>query len=351
MTAGMRTMTIATIVANIMMFRVALAQPHDDHHDHDRHDVKIIEVGVPNRGIAGTAVKIRGEHLEHASVIVGGQHIAPIGANDHELTFAMPALPVGMHKIQVEVDHHTTDAGSFEMLPPNGNPGPIPPDMGHHDHEWKLDRPVIYGWSPAKGEPGETITIRGRNLGELQVVWGDQVVPGAAVHDGDIVFKIPRGAASGVVSLRGGKLHHDLSVGTIEVAKYDRGEWKRHDDERRAAAEAAWRERAASIAKDRAARDAYLQKQEQELAASREQRRRAYLAEVAAKFQRAFLADPETQSELTLHAQRAADLARMQRLADDLNDQKLGVRIEVATRKENERHDNRMAALKAAFKG
>jgi len=345
MTAVMRTMTIATIVANIMMFRVAVAQPHDDHHDHDR--IKIIEVGMPNKGPAGTSVKIRGEHLDHAVVIIDGQRVTPAGANDHELTFAMPAVAVGIHKIQVELDHRTADAGTFELLPPNGNPGPLPPDIGHRD--WKLDRPVVYGWTPAKGEPGETITIHGRNLAELQVVWGDQVIPGAVRDDG-ISFKIPRGAATGLVSLRGGKLHRDLAVGTIEVAKYDRGEWKHQDDERRAAAEAAWRERAASIAKDRAARDAALQRQEQELAASREQRRRAYLAEVAAKFEHAFLADPETQSELALHAQRASDLARMQRLADDLNDQKLGVRIEIATRKENQRHDNRMAALKAAFK-
>jgi hypothetical protein len=337
-----------------------MAQPHDDHkdhdhdkdhdRDHDRHDIKIVEVGLPNKGPAGTNVKIRGEHLEHAMVIVDGQRVTPLGANDHEVTFSMPAVAVGVHKLQVEVDHHTADAGTFELLPPNGNPGPLPPDMGH-GREWKLDRPVVYGWSPPRAEPGELITIRGRNLGELQVVWGDQVIPGVIVHDGDIAFKIPRGATTGLVSLRGGKLHHDLAVGTIEVAKYDRGEWKHHEDERRAAAEAAWRERAARIAKDRAARDAELQKQEQELAASREARRRAYLAEVAAKFQHAFLADPETQSELALHAQRAADLSRMQRLADDLNDQKLGVRIEVATRRENERHDNRMAALKAAFKG
>ena len=52
---------------------------------------------------------------------------------------------------------------------------------------------------------------------------------------------------------------------------------------------------------------------------------------------------------MALHAQRLAKLERMARLADSLDDRKLGVRVEVATDQENKRHDERMAALKAAF--
>jgi hypothetical protein len=309
----------------------------------------------PNRGPAGTQIKIVGEHLDHAVVIIDGKRWPGHPASsDREVAFAIPAdLTVGAHKIQLEYEHKVIDAGMFDVTAANGNGGIVPPNMGHGPVRWNFDRPAILGFGPAKGEPGDKIIVRGKNLTpDIQVVWNDQVIPATVrAADGEIGFQIPKGATTAAVYLRGGKLRRDLAVGTIEVAKYDRNEWKHHDDERRAAAEAAWKARSDKFAKDRAARDAELARQQAELDKSRDERRRAYLAEVAAKFQAAFLADPETQEELALHAKHVAELGRMQRIAADLADQKLGVRIEIAERKENERHDTRMAALKAAFKG
>jgi len=81
----------------------------------------------------------------------------------------------------------------------------------------------------------------------------------------------------------------------------------------------------------------------------RESRRAARAAEIRAKFQAAFLADPDTQSELTLHAERVAELARAKDVAQVTANSKLGVRIDVATARENDRHDQRMTALQTAF--
>lgn len=64
---------------------------------------------------------------------------------------------------------------------------------------------------------------------------------------------------------------------------------------------------------------------------------------------RAFLADAETQDELTLHAQRVAELVRMREIAEISNNGKVVVRIEIAQKREDERHEQRMTALKAAF--
>ena len=88
----------------------------------------------------------------------------------------------------------------------------------------------------------------------------------------------------------------------------------------------------------------------------RSSRRRASSAassatqELQAKWNAAFLADADTQDELTLHAQRVADLERMKDVASLSADAKIAVRIDLATQKENDRHTQRMAALEAAFK-
>ena len=82
-----------------------------------------------------------------------------------------------------------------------------------------------------------------------------------------------------------------------------------------------------------------------------EQRREQRVAEIRAKWQAAFLADTNTQDELTLHAQRIADLTRMKDMAELSADAKIGVRIDIATQKENDRHEQRMQALHDAFGG
>lgn len=355
----------ATIIASATMIHAAAAQPRVERHA----GFSVTQMANPQGGPPGTEVHIGGNLLDKAQVLVDGRRIALSRANEHDLTFVMPPLPPGRHKIQVEYNGKImADAGWFDMTARNGNGGIVPPggpgqpgntaypppnDPPPRPHgDWKFDRPAVLGYAPTKGEPGDRINIRGRNFTpDLQVVWNDQPIPGATVNPGEIAFKIPRGAATGTVFIRGGKLRRELPVGVVEVARYDRNEWKRQQDERRAAAEAAWRARADKIAKDKAARDAELLREQQELERSREERRRAYLAEIAARFERAFLADDETQEELALHGKHVADLSRMQRLAADLNDAKLGIRIEMAARREEDRHNNRMAALKAAFKG
>lgn len=50
-----------------------------------------------------------------------------------------------------------------------------------------------------------------------------------------------------------------------------------------------------------------------------------------------------------LHAQRVAELERMREVAELSSNGKLVVRIGIAQAREDERHEQRMAALKAAF--
>jgi hypothetical protein len=68
------------------------------------------------------------------------------------------------------------------------------------------------------------------------------------------------------------------------------------------------------------------------------------------RWQRQFLASPEVQAEMALHAQRAARLERMRRLAEVDDREKLVVRIEILLEREDERHDRRMGFLKATLK-
>jgi hypothetical protein len=233
-------------------------------------------------------------------------------------------------------------------------PPPPPSPMGHeHRHDWKIERPTISSYWPTKGKPGSRVTIRGLNIpADASIVFDGKRVMGAMVKPTEVVFQIPADGTDGTIALH--QEHgRDLAVGTFEVkAGYDAAaEQKRLDEERQKAAQAAWAAQQSKLAKDRAARQAAIEQREQEREANREQRREQRVAEIRAKWQAAFLADPNTQDELTLHAQRIADLTRMKDMAELSADAKLGVRIDVATQKENDRHDQRMQALQAAFGG
>jgi hypothetical protein len=232
-------------------------------------------------------------------------------------------------------------------LPPNGNPGPLPPH-----HNWKLERPTVSSYWPTKGKAGTRVVIRGKNFPkEASVMFAGQQIKGAKVTADQIVFMIPGNATSGDISLHTGA-RRDLAVGSFEVAaSFDPvAEQKRLEAERQKAAQAAWEARQAQLAKDRAARDAAMRQRQQEREASREQRRAERIAQIQAKWQRAFLADADTQDELTLHAQRVAEIERMRDIADLTANAKLAVRIEVAQSRENDRHAQRMTALEASFK-
>ena len=248
-----------------------------------------------------------------------------------------------------------------EWIEAGGSPPIVPPDRGPPDRGppdrrpprvWKLDRPVVSSYWPAKGKPGTRVVIRGRNFPtDASVMWGPQIVRAAKVTPNQIVFAVPAQATTSRIMLK--VTGRDVGVGSFEVgATFDAAaEARKLDEERRRAAEAAWAARQKELARDRAAREAEIRRRSDEREASREERRRERAAAIRAKWDRAFLADPNTQDELTLHAQRIAELGRMREIAELSSNGKLAVRIDIAQSRETDRHDQRMAALKTDFQG
>jgi hypothetical protein len=233
--------------------------------------------------------------------------------------------------------------------PPGRRPDPTPRAPRK---DWKIERPVVSSYWPVKGDAGAKVVIRGRNFPkDAEVLWAGSPIRGVKVTETELRFIVPTGATTGQLAVRAGR-GRDLAVGAFEVAAaFDaEAERKKAEEEARKKAEAAWAARQKELAKDKAAREAAIAKRWEEQVASREQRRTSRLEEIRARYQRAFLADPEVQDELDLHAQRVAELVRMGSVAEIKADQKLAVRIEIALTRENERHDQRMAALEAAFK-
>ena len=253
----------------------------------------------------------------------------------------------------VLIDGEWVDTG---IVPPGpGNQPPPPPpsepsEREHHHREWKLDRPVVSSYWPIKGKVGSRIVIHGRNFpADTSVIWNGDQINGANVTPEEIVVAVPPGAATGAILLRTG--HRDLWVGNYEVAaNYDaEAEARRIAEEARIRAQQDWDTRQHALAKDRAARQAAYERRQQELDTSREQRRQDRMRELRAKWESAFLADPDTQAEMTLHAQRVAEIERMREIADLTENGKLAVRIGVASSREDQRHQDRMAALHDAF--
>ena len=237
-----------------------------------------------------------------------------------------------------------------------GTPPPPPPDteppvVRDHRHEWKLDRPFVSSYWPNRVKVGTLVVIRGGNFPpDSEVMWGEAPIKAASIADQKIAFRVPAGAVSGELRVR--HTHGPaLDVGPIEVVTTGDpdADLKRQREAERKAAEEAWAARQHELAKDRAAREAAWQKHEDERERTREQRRAQREQEIRAKWEAAFLDDPQTQAELTLHAQRVAQLERAKEIAEVKDDGKLAIRIDVATSRENDRHHQRMAALKAAF--
>jgi hypothetical protein len=249
------------------------------------------------------------------------------------------------------VDGEWVDVGAPPPAPPRPPADePRSPDRREHHREWKLDRPMVSSYWPIKGKARGRIVIHGRNFPDDTVVlWDGTQITGAKVGPDEIVIAVPHSATTGMISLRTGR-GRDLAVGTYEVADYDAAaEAKRLADEERKRAEQAWAERQRLLAKDRAARTAAFERHRQELAESSEQRRADRQREIRAKWEARFLADPDTQSELTLHAQRLAELERMREVAELSENGKLVIRIGVAQSREDDRHQARMTALHDGF--
>ena len=209
---------------------------------------------------------------------------------------------------------------------------------------------MVSSYWPVKGKICSRIVIRGRNFpDDTMVMWNGTQVAGAKVEPERIVVAVPPGATSGMLSLRTGG-RRELTIGNFEVANYDaEAEARRIADEERRKAEQAWAERQKQLAKDRAARQAAIEQHHRELDETREQRRAEREREIRAKWEAAFLADPDTQAELMLHAQRTAELARMREVAELSENSKLVVRIGVAQSREDDRHQARMTALHDSF--
>jgi hypothetical protein len=255
------------------------------------------------------------------------------------------------------VDGEWIDAGAAGAMPPPGAapppPGAMPPPPGeHHHHDWKMDRPVVSSYWPAKGKPGRKVVIKGENFPpDAAVFFGPTQITAAKITPTEIVFDVPANATgSGEIYIK--RAHaRDLPVGMFEVAaSFDpEAEARKLEDARHKAAEDAWKAQQSRVAKDKAAREAAWKAHWQEMENDRETRRERREAEIRAKWDAAFLNDADTQAELALHAQRVAQLSQAASIAEVNANEKLGVRIQVATAKENDRHEQRMAALKAGF--
>jgi hypothetical protein len=230
---------------------------------------------------------------------------------------------------------------------PPQRPGPRPPRR-----DWKIEQPVVSSYWPVKGKPGTKLRIRGKNFPTTaSVLWDGNALRGVKITADEIVFVVPADAKTGQVAIRT-NARRPLAVGPFEVvAGFDaEAERKRLEDEAKKRAQAEWAERQKQLAKDRAAREAAVKQRMEQRSSTREQRRQEWLSAVRAKYARAFLGDEETQAELNLHAQRVAELERMEDIAEIRNDAKLAVRISVLQTQEDQRHEQRMAALDAAFR-
>jgi len=242
----------------------------------------------------------------------------------------------------VLIDGEWVDTG---IVPPGrGDSPPRPP------REWRLDRPVVSSYWPVKGKIGSRIVIHGRNFTpDTTVIWNGNQINGAKISQDEVVVAVPPGAQSGAIMLRTG--HRELWVGNFEVASnYDaEAEARRLAEEARIKAQQDWDARQRALAKDRAARQAAFERWQRDQEESREQRRQDRLRELRARWEAAFLSDPDTQAELTLHAQRVAEIVRMREIADLSSNGKLAVRIGMVSSREDQRHQDRMSALHDAF--
>lgn len=326
---------------------------------------------APQKGAPGTDVTIRGNEFPPGVMVqLGGQRIKPTSSTPRAITFKVPpAVRPGTRRVTLTWRGGRRGVGRFEVLDRgHGGPGnvhdkrpgdydrPDRPDTrrgpdGRRDRRRRFhrDRPLVTGFFPRKGKPGTRVTIRGRNFDkDATVTLGRRPVK-ARVDDRRIVFKVPPGGNGDLIRVTSGR--RTIPVGRFETVEgYDyAAEHRRRERERRERAEAAWKSRQAKLAKDRKARYRAWEARRAELQRTRAERRRERLAKIRERWQRAFLRDPETRAELSLHAERLARLERMRRLAERDDRGKLVIRIEILIDRENDRHERRMDALKASF--
>ena len=211
----------------------------------------------------------------------------------------------------------------------------------------RAQRPVVNGHAVRTERGATTVTIRGDRFDDFTEVYiGDRKIDGARVSGRTISFAAPAGA-TGVITVRHGG--EALVVGRYAGTVTERP--ARSSAERRTEAQTRWRERRAQLAAEEAERQAALEAREAALAQNRAERRRARLATIREQYEQRFLAQTAVQDEMALHAARVARIERMQRLVDVKYEDELAVRIEVLSEREDQRHEARMADLRAAFQG
>lgn len=309
---------------------------------------------TPKSGPPGTTVRIRGNHLDGVEVIFGRRQVATSQAGRRSVSFVVPDGRPGSRSISLRYDGTDLALGQFDLLSAGPEPGytePPPPVGGPPPRRGGrfADRPVVSSYWPREGLAGTDVSIRGRNFSnDIAVYYGGREVRPSRVRPNEIRFRVPRGAGSDVVLLRYPGGRRDLVVGQFEVtrAKFDR---RSYDSELRDHGKRRWQERRAKLAADEAARLEALRLEEERLARERERRRHQRRAAIQKRFERAFLAEPEVQIELSIHAERMARLARMLRIAEARFQEDRVIRIEIASERERRRHDRRMNALRTSY--
>jgi hypothetical protein len=174
------------------------------------------------------------------------------------------------------------------------------PNNRDHRSTWQTSRAVsVTNYSPRVGTAGTAITIQGRNFVRgTRVVYDGKLITPSRLTATSLTFTIPRGSKSSSIALRLPNTRRDVTVGSFQV-------------------------RVPPVVNSRVAQQ---------------------------RFERAFLADSKTRSELALHNGRMARLNQMLRLAIELRDSSLQARIRVAISNENNRHQRQMASLRASFR-
>ncbi len=343
---------------------------------------------TPTRGGAGTTVTLQGEFPRNAVVSIGQQRLAARAERGRRtLRFDVPQLDPGPHRVTVRAGRRQVDVGEFDVLPPLRRPAqrvgqpvaapvptsPVPPALVpaavpapqqvavstaqpatdvERLHVRHRSRSVVTGFHPRSGPAGTEVTIRGQRLDAgLELVLAGRTLTPSGVTPTAITFTLPRRAETGAIVLRGPRIR-DITVGTFEVtSRRESAALRReHIAQLRREAEASWAERRAQVvARRETERLQALREQEQQLRRSREERRRQHVEALRARWEQAFLAQRDVRDELALHAERSARLERMLRLAEAHGDGALVVRIEILIRAEDERHQQRLSDLKAAF--
>jgi flagellar biosynthesis GTPase FlhF len=358
---------LSAFTAVVLVGTSVSAQGRDrDRRKNDRGQGPVVQSFSPMSGEPGTAVTIQGKDLADDTVIIIGQRQVPATrVTRRSLTFTVPSLRPGKRDIILRSSAGDVTVGQFDVIVARTPPPPPPPPgadgritvppprradrRGPPPHRQST---VVHDFSPHQGPVGTKVTIRGKRFApDLTVLVGDRPVKPTRITDTEIELAVPRQHGNGLIVLRGIQGRRDLVVGTFEIARQPppRDHYKRRMDERRERAKQRWAERRAALAQSEAERQRELERQEEELQRSREQRRRERAQALREKWEQDFLAQEEVRAEMALHAERMARLARMLRLAESIDQEKLVIRIEVATETENDRHERRMNALRAAF--